>query len=147
MGPALRAAHRSSLSMACVPAGTSDICKHSSHVTQLFPLFMITRIFFADRVLHRKQAVAILYSLDSRLAVIIPFPFGDCVNKILTYMRPVGTAFDIRQTIIALVAICFQISVKAVQEFPCMIPASGRGIPIQNDRRTTILTAPEQPHE
>lgn len=79
---------------------------------------MIARIFFVDKVLDRKQAVTILYSLDGRLAVIILLPLGDCVNKIPAYVRPAGTAFDIRQTIIALITIRFQISVETVQELP-----------------------------
>ena len=54
-------------------------------------------------ILYGKQAVTVLDSLYCRLAVIILFPFGNGVDKVPMYVRPAGTAFDIRQAIIVII--------------------------------------------
>ena len=62
-------------------------------------------------------------------------------------MCPAGTAPDPRQVVVPLIAIGLQIPGVAFQELFCMAAALGRGIAIQDDRRKSILTTPEQPHE
>ena len=93
--------------------------------TQLLPLFIITGIFFINGILYGKQAVTVLDSLYCRLAVIIRFPFGNGVDKVPADVCPAGTSFDIRQAVVALIAIRFQIPVIAFQELLCMAAAPG----------------------
>ena len=77
--------------------------------TQLLPFFIITRIFFVDGILYGEQPVIVLDSPHCRLAVIIRFPFGNRIDKVSADMCPAGTPFDIRQVVIALITIGFQI--------------------------------------
>ena len=79
--------------------------------TQLLPFFIITGIFFVNGILYGKQAVTVLDSLHCRLAVIIRFPFGNGVDKVPADVCPTGTSPDIRQAVVALITIRFQIPV------------------------------------
>ena len=57
----------------------------------------------------------------------------------------VGAGFDVY--IVALVAIGFQITLKAIQEVRCIVSTSCRGVSVQKNGRQTIFPGAEQPHE
>ena len=115
--------------------------------TQLFSFLVIAGIFLVDGIFDRKQPATVLDSLYSRLAVIILLSFWYSINEIPAYVRPAGTPFDPWQAVITLIAVCFQISMVAIQELSCMTPAAGRRIAIQDDHWKAIFPTPEQPHE
>lgn len=98
--------------------------------TQLLTFFIITGIFFVNGIFYGKQAVTVLDSLYCWLAVIILFPFGNGVDKVPADVCPTGTSFDIRQAVVALVTIRFQISVIAFQKLLCMAATPGWRIAI-----------------
>ncbi len=72
-------------------------------------------------ILYGKQAVTVLDSLYCRQAVIILFPFGNGVDKVPADMCPAGTPLDIRQAVVALITIRFQIPMITFQKLLCIL--------------------------
>lgn len=63
-------------------------------------------------------------------------------------MRPAGAAPDTREIIIALITIRFQVSVrKTIKEINCIVSCPCFSVMVKDDRKQSILTRAEQPHE
>lgn len=72
--------------------------------------------FFMGPPLIFKQLIAVLYALGGRIAVIQFLPFGYRLREVSAQVRPAAAPLYVRQGIVALVAVRFQIALEAFQE-------------------------------
>ena len=108
---------------------------------------MIAGILFVDPVLYPEELVAILDTLDRRLAVVKLFSLRYCIYEVPADVSPAGTSFDPGDFVVSLITVSFQVSLESIKEFCRVISIPGRGVSIQEDRRKTVFSAAEHPHE
>ena len=94
-----------------------------------------------------KQPVDILNSLCSRITVIQFLSLRDSFYKVSAQMCEAAAPLDAGQVVIPLIAVFFQVALKAVQELQCIKLCPGFGILIEHDSWHTVFTGAEQPHE
>ena len=108
---------------------------------------MIAGILFVDPVLYPEELVAILNALDRRLAVIKLFSLRHGIYEVPADVSPTGTSLDSGDFVIPLVTVSLKVSLESIEEFCRVIAVPGRGVSKQEDRRTTVFSAAEHPHE
>ena len=96
--------------------------------THLPSVFMIRPTLTGNGVFQSCQAVTVVDTLYCRLIIIQLFPFRNGIHEVSADVCPAATAFYAGHFIVALVAIRFQISLKAIQEVCCIVSASCRSV-------------------
>lgn len=98
--------------------------------THLFPFFMIRSALTGNGAFQSCQAVTVVDTLYCWLVVIQLFPFRNGIHEVSADMCPAGTALYAGHFIATLVAIGFQITLKAIQEVCRIVSASCRSVSV-----------------
>ena len=98
--------------------------------THLFAFFIIRPAFAGNGAFQSCQTVAVVDTLYCWLVVIQLFPFRNGIHEVSADMCPAGTALYAGHFIATLVAIGFQITLKAIQEVCRIVSASCRSVSV-----------------